>query len=1038
MRCIFPLLVVLALFLVACEGLEPPAAPREPAIEEEPVLDTLAPEESEAEDMGAGDVDEPIPEADEPAPELEEPMATAEAIEEPTPAAAATEQIPTLVEVNPSAIQAPEGFQVEVVAQGLNYVGDVTLDPNGEIYVAEVGGHTYGTGPEAAPQARILQIMPDSEPRVVYDEVVPLDIIRSFGSTAEMPEGIIPPITGLTLNPDNGLLYVSHRGRYSMLDPETGEFETIINGLPVWGEFLNHKPIFGPDGMMYFVLSTQGNSGTVDEHMMRVMRAFNKPFAHEIPCEDVTLTGLNFQMDNMLTEEADDQITVGVYVPAGVETEPGQVVEGEFWCHGAVYRTNPDGTEPARIAWGLRSVFGLDFSENGRLVVTNNSGNIMEPRPIYDDWETLYEIEEGGWYGWPDYYSGLPVTDERFTRPNEPDFQGEPFPHEFSLAEETRRRLAGDDLEPIQPLVRLPVHAAAEGMVFGKAEWDMDPENEVLVAEFGAIIPYYKEPTEWPGFRVQKVNLETGEMTDFLVNSSQKPAWVDNSGGLRRPLQLAWGPDGALYVADFGVIRFDEEGMTAEPGTGVIWKVTRTEEATAAVSTDEAEASATATPTPEAAGEEPFATPTRQASGQPQPLPADYAVGAELVVEGFTSPLALVPAPDDSGRLFVVDQIGLIHIIDGEGNLRDEPFLDIQDRLVALREDYDERGLLGLAFHPNYSENGRFFVYYSAPLRPEAPDSFNNTSHLSEFRVSDDENKADADSETLLMQIDQPQSNHAGGTVLFGPDGYLYLSLGDGGGANDSDLGHVEDWYEANAGGNGQDVTDNLLGSILRIDVDNGDPYAIPADNPLADGEEGLPEIYAYGFRNPYRISFDAEGGRLFAADAGQELWEEVSIVEAGGNYGWNIKEGTHCFNAADPSQPPETCPRKDPAGNPLIDPVIEFQSASAPGGEYGIVAVGGHVYRGGALPELTGHYVFGAWSMSHEEPDGTLLAATPQGAGLWAVQEIEVAGYPDERLHQFILGFGQDNGGELYVLADDTPGPTGNTGKVFRLVPPE
>jgi sporulation protein YlmC with PRC-barrel domain len=310
------------------------------------------------------------------------------------------------------------------------------------------------------------------------------------------------------------------------------------------------------------------------------MQIFNKPMAREIPCEDVELTGLNFEMKNIFTEEPEDMINAGVYLPLGVEAEPGMTIPGEFWCHGAVYRANPDGSNPERVAWGLRSVYGLGFSPDGRLVVTQNSGNIMQPRPIYDDWETIYEIEEGGWYGWPDFYSGLPIVDERFTRPDDPEFSGEPFPHDFSLSEETRNRLTGGSGEPIQPLVRLPVHSAAEGMVFGNPDWGMDGENEVLVAEFGAIIPYYKDQDEWPGFRVQKVNLKTGEITDFLVNKSKKPAWADNSDGLRRPLQVTWGPDGALYVADFGVIRFDEEGMTAEPGTGVIWKVQPTDIAT--------------------------------------------------------------------------------------------------------------------------------------------------------------------------------------------------------------------------------------------------------------------------------------------------------------------------------------------------------------------------------------------------------------------------------------------------------------------------
>ena len=204
--------------------------------------------------------------------------------------------------------------------------------------------------------------------------------------------------------------------------------------------------------------------------------------------------------------------------------------------------------------------------------------------------------------------------------------------------------------------------------------------------------------------------------------------------------------------------------------------------------------------------------------------PGPEPVALEPVAEGFTSPVAMAVPPDGSGRLFIADQIGLVHIVTPEGEVLDTPFLDVQDRLVPLNDGYDERGLLGLSFHPDYATNGRFYVYYSAPLRDEAPDDFNHTSHVAEFIVSGNPDVADPDSERILLQVDQPQGNHNGGTLAFGPeDGLLYLSLGDGGGANDVGLGHVEDWYEVNEGGNGQAV-ENLLGAILRIDVD-GESY---------------------------------------------------------------------------------------------------------------------------------------------------------------------------------------------------------------------
>jgi glucose/arabinose dehydrogenase len=411
-----------------------------------------------------------------------------------------------------------------------------------------------------------------------------------------------------------------------------------------------------------------------------------------------------------------------------------------------------------------------------------------------------------------------------------------------------------------------------------------------------------------------------------------------------------------------------------------------------------------------------------------------FAAGVREVAAGLTSPVALAEPPDGSRRLFIVDQIGLIRVLLPDGQLLAEPFLDVRDRLVTLMPNFDERGLLGLAFHPGYAENGRFFVFYSAPLRDGAPAGWNCTSTISEFLVSNDPNRADAASERILLQVDKPQFNHNGGTVAFGPDGNLYVSLGDGGGANDVGLGHVEDWYADNAGGNGQDITDNLLGSILRIDVDAGAPYAIPPDNPFVD-EDGLDEIWAYGFRNPYRISFD--GSRLFAGDAGQVLWEEVSLVVKGGNYGWNVKEGTHCFDAENPGVSPAECPSFAPGGVPLRDPVIEYANARNPIGGLGLVVVGGHVYRGGELPQLRGRYVFGDWSRSFARPDGTLLLASPRKSGLWQIQEIQVQGRPDGRLGHFILGFGRDSRGEVYVLTTNSVGPSGSTGRVYRLVKP-
>jgi glucose/arabinose dehydrogenase len=438
-------------------------------------------------------------------------------------------------------------------------------------------------------------------------------------------------------------------------------------------------------------------------------------------------------------------------------------------------------------------------------------------------------------------------------------------------------------------------------------------------------------------------------------------------------------------------------------------------------------------------------------SPQIEPRP----IGLDLVAQGFTAPVQVVRAPDDSGRLFVVDQAGQIWVIARDGTLLQEPFLDIVDRLVELSPGFDERGLLGLAFHPGYAENGRFFVYYSAPLREGAPQDFDHTARISEFSVSSQNpDRADLDSERIILEVDQPQSNHNGGTLLFGPqDGLLYISLGDGGAANDAGLGHVEDWYQFNEGGNGQDVTQNLLGSILRIDVDSGDPYGIPQDNPFV-GREGLVEIYAYGLRNPYRMSFDRAGEYgLLAVDAGQELWEEVNIIVKGGNYGWNVKEGTHCFDTrlallrlallklaklklAALEQCPGTVGSNHPdEGALLIDPIVEFANSKQTDG-LGLTISDGFMYRGTALSDLQGHLVFSIWSTTFAEPRGRLFYAIPTDSGLWQIGELIVAQPIEGTVGHFILGMGRNDEGELYIATSDESGPVGQTGRVYKLIP--
>jgi len=415
-------------------------------------------------------------------------------------------------------------------------------------------------------------------------------------------------------------------------------------------------------------------------------------------------------------------------------------------------------------------------------------------------------------------------------------------------------------------------------------------------------------------------------------------------------------------------------------------------------------------------------------SNSPAQLPA---VGLKLMAEGFTAPVELLGAGDGTGRMFLVDQTGEVMVLFANGTVLDMPFMDLRDRMVSLNPDYDERGLLGLAFHPDYPKNGRLFVLYSAPLRAGAPAGFDCTTHVSEFAVSkENPNRVNMSSERVLLQIDKPYMNHNGGTIVFGPDGYLYIPLGDGGGANDAGFGHTPKT------GNAQN-TSTLLGKVLRIDVDKigmSKAYSIPGDNPFVGLRGYLPEIWAYGFRNPYRISFD-EGGNhsLYLSDAGQNLWEEVDIVTRGGDYGWNIREGTHCFDPHSPDSSPSVCSEKGYKGEPLIGPIIEYDGHDINRS----VVVGGYIYRGRALPQFQGDYIFGDWSGNFTRGDGTLLAAAPAAAGtLWKIEELKTSNNPSGRINAFVRSFGQDDNGEVYVLMSDVAGPAGNTGKVYKIVP--
>jgi glucose/arabinose dehydrogenase len=439
------------------------------------------------------------------------------------------------------------------------------------------------------------------------------------------------------------------------------------------------------------------------------------------------------------------------------------------------------------------------------------------------------------------------------------------------------------------------------------------------------------------------------------------------------------------------------------------------------------------------------------------------AVGLETIADGFVNPVLATSPARDHRNLYVVDQPGQFWRINLR-NGRKYVFLDLSERLVELGLfgiNYDERGFLGATFAPDFSRSGRLYTYTSEPANEAAdfstmPDGIepNHQSVITEWRVRVPLRRNEVVSPAsarVLMRIDQPQFNHNGGTLAFGPDKMLYITLGDGGGADDQgsggdNVGHSDE-------GNAQD-TSNVLGSILRIDptgntAPNGQ-YGIPEDNPFVDADEfaagsvggeagcvdGIcDEIYAYGFRNAWRASFDnRRNGVLMVADVGQNDIEEVDIVKAGGNYGWRIQDGSFCFDANGTASGFVTDAEFIAPPN-IINPVAEYDH------DDGISISGGFVYRGRAIKALKGHYIFGDWALSFTDPvPGRLfyLADSDLDGSAGVTSKILEFQLPNSTngVGTKINGFGQDGRGEIYVIGSELGLLQGTTGRVQKIVP--
>ena len=378
------------------------------------------------------------------------------------------------------------------------------------------------------------------------------------------------------------------------------------------------------------------------------------------------------------------------------------------------------------------------------------------------------------------------------------------------------------------------------------------------------------------------------------------------------------------------------------------------------------------------------ARPGKKADGPPV-----ITLSAQAVADNLQGPTAM--AFPGNGDAWILQQSGKILVLKN-GKISDVPLLDLHSKLVTLNGGYEERGLLGIALHPKFKSNKKFYIFYSTPATGKP----NHTDVVAEYKLSSATGLADPNSSRIILTADKPDGNHNGGCIQFGPDGYLYVSFGDGGGQGDK---HGDF-------GNGQKM-DTWLGKILRVDVNTGSTYTVPASNPFV-GKAGVkPEIWAYGFRNPYRFSFDKASGQLFAGDVGQDTWEEVDIVNKGANYGWRLMEGTHCYN------PATGCDEKG-----ITMPITEYSHKE------GISVIGGYVYNGGQLPVLKSKYVFADWVGK--------VFYLQKARGTWQRGNIILQNMP---ANLKITGFGEDPAGELYLLTNPENGPAGNNCSVYKIV---
>lgn len=438
----------------------------------------------------------------------------------------------------------PPGYKVEAVTSKLTFPTDAVFDDAGNLYVIEAG-YSYG---EEFTEPRLLKIDATGNPTVV-----------ATGSKNG-------PWTGIEFHAGN--FYVAEGGvleggRILRITP-SGTITALVSNLPSFGDHHTNGPVVH-NGYIYFTVGTATNSGVVGPDNAKYGWLKRKPQFHDIACRDVVLSGQNYVSDDALTDAAGDTVRTGAYVPYGTATTSGQVIKGAIPCTGAVLRIPVNGGNMELVAWGLRNPFGLAVSPSGRIFTTENAFDERGSRPVWGAGDVLWEVQQGGWYGWPDYSAGKKIQfDEEFGSPKEKPRAVKPLLQQYPGS-------------PPKPSAIFGVHSSANGFAFSKSN-AFGFSGEAFVAQFGDMAPEVGKVWAPVGFKVVRVNVETGVIRDFAVNRGRRngPAsWLGN-GGLERPVSVVFDPTGSnMYLVDFGAVRTDNNGTHPQKGSGVIWKISK-------------------------------------------------------------------------------------------------------------------------------------------------------------------------------------------------------------------------------------------------------------------------------------------------------------------------------------------------------------------------------------------------------------------------------------------------------------------------------